>query len=213
MNTKVRVGIAIAAAVGLILALLEGQGVSQTPFRVFSIGGLIATLVFALWERFIWKWKIVRYFTGVPLIAGTWRGEMVSQYTKPDGTRVGPIPTVLYVSQTASTVTVTLFTGESQSVSERAKLIRDADGRWRLSWQYVNTPRPEVRHRSEPHRGAAEVGIGAQPGEGLLGSYFTDRPTQGEMHLVEWSPLRYSRAESALSGDDFRQVRPYVRDI
>lgn len=212
MNLKVRIAIAIAAGVGLVLAVLDGQGVTQVPFRIFSIGGLVATLVFALWERFIWKWKIVRYFTGVPLIAGTWRGEMVSQYVRPDGTKVPLIPTVLYISQTASKVTVTLFTGESKSVSDRVNLIRDSDGIWQLSWQYVNTPRPEVRDRSEPHRGAAQVDIGSQPGEGLQGSYFTDRPTRGELHLGQWSPARYSSAESALGGEGFQDARPYVKE-
>ncbi|MET8620867.1 Cap15 family cyclic dinucleotide receptor domain-containing protein [Streptomyces albidoflavus] len=212
MNSKVRVGIGIAALVGLALALLDGQGISEIPFRVFSIAGLIATLVFALWERFIWKWKLIRYFTGVPLIAGTWRGELISSYIKPDGTSVPPIPTALHISQTFSRVTVTLFTGESKSVSEHAKLIHDPDGRWRLSWQYVNTPRPGVRDRSERHRGAAEMYIGSQPGEGLEGSYFTDRQTDGEFHLTEWSSARYGSAATALAGDAFADARPYVRE-
>ncbi|WP_257034458.1 hypothetical protein [Streptomyces sp. 1222.2] len=212
MNPKVRVGIGIAALVGLVLALLAGQGISEIPFRVFSIAGLVATLVFALWERFIWKWKLIRYFTGTPLIAGTWRGELISSYIRPDGAPVPPIPTALHISQTSSKVTVTLFTGESKSVSEHAKLIHDPDGRWRLSWQYVNTPRPGVRDRSERHRGAAEVYIGSQPGEGLEGSYFTDRQTDGELHLVEWSSARYGSAATALTGDGFRDARPYVRE-
>ncbi|MEU3240615.1 hypothetical protein ACIPJG_15135 [Streptomyces halstedii] len=210
MNSKVRVGIGIAALVGLVLALLAGQGISEIPFRVFSIAGLVATLAFALWERFIWKWKLIRYFTGVPLIAGTWRGDLISSYIKPDGTSVPPIPTALHISQTSSKATVTLFTGESKSVSEHAKLIHDPDGRWRLSWQYVNTPRPGVRDRSERHRGAAEVYIGSQPGEGLEGSYFTDRQTDGELHFVEWSSARYGSAATALAGDDFNEARPYV---
>ncbi|WP_404814108.1 Cap15 family cyclic dinucleotide receptor domain-containing protein [Kitasatospora fiedleri] len=211
MNLKVRISIAIAAGVGLALAVLDGQGVTQVPFRIFSIGGLVATLVFALWERFIWKWKVVRYFTDVPLIAGTWRGETVSQYVLPDKTKLPPIPTAVYISQTASNVTVTLFTGESKSVSERAKLIKDPDGCWRLSWQYLNTPRPEVRDRSQPHRGAAEVTIGQQTGEGLQGSYFTDRPTQGSLHLSEWSPVRYGSSATALAGGEFQDAQPYAK--
>jgi len=212
MNPKVRISIGIAALVGLVLAILAGQGLSQIPFRVFSIAGMLATLVFTLWERFIWKWKAVRYFTGVPLIAGTWRGELISSYIRPDGTPVAPILTALHISQTASKVTATLFTGESESFSEHAKLIHDPDGRWRLSWQYVNTPRPGVRDRSERHRGAAEAFIGSQPGEGLEGSYFTDRRTDGELHFTEWSPVRYGSVATALAGDGFRNAQPYVRD-
>lgn len=209
-NLKVRIGIGIAALVWLALALLAGQGFSQVPLRIYSIAGTIAALVFTLWERFIWKWKAMRYFTGVPLIAGTWRGDLVSSYIHPDGTSVPPIPTVIYISQSASRWTVTLFTGESKSTSEHAKLIHDPDGRWRLIWQYVNTPRPAVRDRSERHKGAAEVYIGAQPGEGLEGSYFTDRRTDGELKFPEWSSARYGNADSALAAAGFGHPKPFV---
>jgi hypothetical protein len=211
-NIKVRIGIGIAALVWLGLALLAGQGVSQVPLRIYAIAGTIAALAFALWERFIWKWKIVRYFTGMPFISGTWRGELVSSYLRPDGSSVPPIPTAIYVSQSASKCTVTLFTGESKSISEHAKLIYDPDGRWRLSWQYVNTPRPGVRDRSERHKGAAEVYIGAQLGEGLEGAYFTDRRTDGELRFTEWSPVRYSSADSAFAADGFNHASPFVGD-
>lgn len=211
-NLKVRIGIGIAALVWLVLALLAGQGFSQVPLRIYSIAGTIAALVFALWERFIWKWKIVRYFTGVPLVAGTWRGELISSYMHPDGSNVPPIPTAIYVSQSASKCTVTLFTGESKSISEHAKLIHDPDGRWRLSWQYVNTPRPGVRDRSERHKGAGEVYIGSQPGEGLEGAYFTDRRTDGELRFTEWSAARFSSTESALAADGFNHASPFVGD-
>ncbi|MEU8587033.1 hypothetical protein AB0C59_08525 [Streptomyces sp. NPDC048664] len=211
-NVKVRIGIGIAALVWLVLALLAGQGFSQVPLRIYSIAGTIAALAFALWERFIWKWKVVRYFTGVPLVAGTWRGELVSSYVHPNGESVPPIPTAIYVSQSASKCTVTLFTGESKSISEHAKLIHDSDGRWRLSWQYVNTPRPGVRDRSVRHKGAAEAYIGFQPSEGLEGVYFTDRRTDGELRFSEWSSARYSSAESALAADGFNRTSPFVGD-
>ncbi|GAA2253393.1 hypothetical protein GCM10010232_47670 [Streptomyces amakusaensis] len=211
-NIKARIGIGIAALVWLVLALLAGQGFSQVPLRIYAIAGTTAALAFALWERYIWKWKIVRYFTGVPLISGTWRGELVSSYVHPDGSNVPPIPTAIYVSQSASKWTVTLFTGESKSISEHANLIHDPDGRWRLSWQYVNTPRPGVRDRSERHKGAAEVYIGAQLGEGLEGAYFTDRRTDGELRFAEWSPVRYSSADSAFSADGFNHTSPFVGD-
>lgn len=209
-NLKVRIGIGIAALVWLGLALLAGQGFSQLPLRVYSIAGTLAALVFALWERFIWKWKPVRYMMGVPLIAGTWRGELLSSYVRTDGTSVPPIPAVIYVSQSASKWTVTLFTGESKSISEQAKLIHDPDGRWRLTWQYVNIPRPTVRDRSERHKGAAEVYIGSQPGEGLEGAYFTDRRTDGELRFPEWSSVRYSSADSAISAGGFGDAKPFV---
>ncbi|MFD8939269.1 hypothetical protein ACFV0R_29150 [Streptomyces sp. NPDC059578] len=193
-----------------MLALVAGQGLSQTPLRIYTIAGTLTAITCTLWERFTWKWKIVRYFTGVPLIAGTWRGEIFSSHTLFDGSSLPPIRAALHVSQSASSVTATLFTGESKSVTEHAKLAKDPDGRWRLTWQYVNMPRPGVRERSERHRGACEVYVGSQPGEGLEGSYFTDRRTDGEIHFTEWSPNRYGNAESAFGSDGFIAARPYV---
>jgi hypothetical protein len=209
-NVKVRVGIGIAALVWLVLAWLAGEGLSQTPLRIYSIAGTLAALAFALWERFVWKWKIVRHFTGVPLISGTWRGELISSFKS--GVSARAISAAIYVSQSASKVTVTLFTDESESVTEHARIIHDPDGRWRLSWQYVNTPRPAIRNRSERHRGAGEVYIGSQPGEGLRGSYFTDRQTGGELRFSEWSPIRHGTATTALSASGFGVAHPYARD-
>ncbi|MEY9838611.1 hypothetical protein [Streptacidiphilus sp. EB103A] len=211
-NIRQQVSIGIAALVWLVLALLTGQNLSPTPLKIYSIAGTAATIVFLFWDRFIWRWKAVRFFTGVPLVHGTWRGELISSYIRPDGTAVAPIPTILFVSQTASNVTVTLFTGESKSVSENAKLACDPDGRWRLTWQYVNNPRPAVRGRSERHHGAAETYLGTQAGEGLEGEYFTDRKTDGELIFKEWSPKRYGNAESGLAGTDFKDAQPFARE-
>lgn len=211
MGVKTRIAIGVAALVWLALALVAGQAISSTPLKIYSIAGTIATITFLLWEKFAWRWKIIRYFTGLPLLNGTWRGQVIS-FHESHGSRIAPIPALLYISQTASRVTVTLFTSESQSVSEHAKVIPEEDGRWRLSWQYVNTPRPAVRESSQRHLGAAEVYIGSLSGEGLEGSYFTDRKTNGELAFREWSPRRYSSIDSGLSGDDFEPAAPFLRE-
>ncbi|MEU7693601.1 hypothetical protein [Microbispora hainanensis] len=208
---KTRVAIGVAACAWLVLAILEGQAISSAPLKIYSIAGTVATIIFLLWEKFIWKWRIVRRFTDTPLLSGSWRGEIISNY-KEDNSRIPPIPALLYISQTASDISVTLFTSESQSLSEYAELIAERDGRWRVIWQYANTPRPEVRRGSERHRGAAELFVGRLPGEGLRGSYFTDRNTKGELIFTEWSPRRYGGIESGFAGDDFKRVSPYPRD-
>ncbi len=209
-RTKQQVIIGIVAVVWLILALLTGKPLSPTPLKLYSIGGTAVTVCLIAYERYIWRWKWVRRLTGTPSLAGTWRGTLVSSYVRPDGTQVPPIPIALRITQTASALSITLFTDESSSISKHAQLARVSDGRWSLNWLYENTPRPTVRHRSERHCGAAELWIGGANGDELSGEYFTDRLTRGELRFAEWSPKHYGGAESALNAADFGTPNPFV---
>jgi hypothetical protein len=77
-----------------------------------------------------------------------------------------------------------MLTYESTSGSLEANLIRDQDGVHRVVYVYDNTPRAEVRHRSQIHYGATVlVAPRDTDTEGIEGHYFTDRNTSGEMRF------------------------------
>ncbi|WP_432135198.1 hypothetical protein [Streptomyces sp. bgisy154] len=209
-DIRQQVTVGIVCLVWLVLALLTDDTLSPTPLRLFSAAGTTVTILALAYERYLWRWKLVRRFTGSPLLQGTWRGEVTTSVIREDGTPVPSIPAALHVVQSASRVSVSLFTEDSVSTSTHASLLRGDDGRWCLRWQFTNQPRPVARQRSQRHRGVAEVWIGAVPGEGLCGEYFTDRRTYGEVSFVEWSPQRYGSASSALAASDFAPARPYA---
>lgn len=212
-KTQTKIIVGIAAVVWLAVALLSGsQAVPVVALKAFSIAGTVAALLLVLYDRFIWKWKVVRAFTGKPLVAGTWRGHLVSDYrSEGDSGELRRIPTAIRVKQTNSTLYVTLFTGESQSVTEQGQLIKEADDRWRMSWVYVNDPRAPVQHKSHQHRGVCDVYLSGKDGETLEGKYFTSRKTTGELALTEWSDHSYGDAASALGSTDFQANQPFVR--
>jgi SMODS-associating 2TM, beta-strand rich effector domain len=206
----VQIIVGIVAGVWLVLALLAGQTLSPMPLRLYSVSVAAVTLVFLTYDQYLWRWKFVRYFTGLPLLEGTWRGTLFSSFIR-DGQQIPPTSVVLRIKQSAFSVSITLFTAESSSVSEQARLTKESDGRWRLSWLYANTPRPSVRYRSDRHHGACYLYIGATSQDGLRGEYFTDRLTRGELKLTEWSKHKYDGAESALASQDFEKPHPFVR--
>lgn len=212
MNSKARqqITIGIVAAVWLVLALLSGGSLSPTPLKLYSVAGTVATFVWLIYDRYLWRWTPVRKMTGTPLLAGTWRGSLASSYDGPANSLAPPVPVVLRVTQTASALTVTLFTGESTSTSTQSHLTQLGDGRWGLNWLYVSTPRPGVQHRSQRHAGAAEMAIGGQAGETLTGTYFTERLTRGELSFGEWSPQKFGDAQSALNSSAFGPARPFA---
>jgi hypothetical protein len=191
---RIQIVAGVTAAVGLAISLAyRSSSAPSTALRAYAAGTSIAVFLFLVYERYVWHWPPVRRFTHKPDLNGTWMGELRSSYER-DGKPIPPIPTILRIHQTNSSQQVTLFTGESASVTEQSQMVKEPDDRWRLSWTYSNKPRASVRHRSDCHLGTAEVTFGL--GDGLVGSYYTDRLTRGELSF----PLHSKKLYSSVAG-------------
>jgi hypothetical protein len=192
---RIQVVAAITAAIGFVLPLVYGGKPSlSTALRAYSFSVSAVIVLFLIYDRFVWHWSIVRRFTKKPDLRGTWLGELRSSYVR-NGEPIEPISGILRIRQTNSIQQVTLFTGESSSVTEQSQMAKEPDDRWRLSWTYSNVPRAFVRHRSDCHLGTAEVTF--DPREGLVGSYYTDRLTRGEMAFPKRSRKLYASVTGA----------------
>ncbi|MPZ24601.1 MAG: hypothetical protein GEU28_13960 [Dehalococcoidia bacterium] len=190
MPPKSALYVAAGAVVALafVIALVRGSAPDTVSEWLAPIGPAVALASAGLWlfDRYAWRWRGLRKLTGRPLLHGTWHGTLRTDWVDPQtGQQKSQDDNVfLVIRQRFSDLTVRMLTQESTSGSLEANLIRDPDGVHRVAYLYDNTPRPEVRHRSQIHYGATVLVTPKDTeAEGIEGHYFTDRTTSGEMRF------------------------------
>jgi hypothetical protein len=170
------------------VALLTGNPPSALKLialvvTIISTG--VVAIASAVWRRF-WNWFPVIGRKLFPDLTGTWVGELVSTRKNPaTGQGVAPIPVTIWIRQGLFSTSIKLRSGESKSYSTRCLLEADHEaGRFRFWYSYDNNPRAQYRHRSARHEGVAwlELDIDTDP-ERLVGFYYTDRKTSGDIDV------------------------------
>jgi SMODS-associating 2TM, beta-strand rich effector domain len=175
----------IAAILWFAILWLSGQGVSLNGLRLFaSIPGIV--LLFAVvFDRWAWRWPVMRrYVAQLPDVRGTWKGTIVTTWRSEDGAEVEPIPAFLVVRQTFTGIWARLLSERSASETVSAKLVAAADGVMTMAAVYRNTPRMRERAKSPMHFGALLVELHHDPVQSLVGHYWTDRQTGGDMEFT-----------------------------
>ncbi len=77
-----------------------------------------------------------------------------------------------------------MYTDESDSFSNTAQINEDDEsGIFRLSYNYTNRSRANVRDRSAIHDGAAILKVITEPEKVLKGEYWTSRKTTGDISV------------------------------
>ncbi len=178
-------GLGAMVVIGFAAGIWSAAG-SPMWLRGYSAAVIVAILVFALWEYWLWRLPLMQRLPRVPRrIEGTWAGTLTSLWTDPATERRPDVKRVFLVArQTASRVTIVLLTDESTSRSSIARLSQDAMG-LSLAYMYANRPDSRVEHRSAMHNGSAFVEISGSPATRMRGRYWTDRYTRGELDLPE----------------------------
>lgn len=177
----------LIVALSLLASSLLRGSAPESPAEWLSPVGpgvAIAGLALLFFDAWLWRQPIIKDFHGRPVLHGTWHGELASDWIDDDGERVEPNPDVfLVIHQRFWRISARLLTAESRSNPLFAELQRGPDGVCELIYVYRNTPRADVRHRSEVHYGAVVLSAPRDPSHGLEGHYFTDRKTRGSLRL------------------------------
>ena len=197
-GNAVRFILYVGAIVCAILLLLQGVKLDSEWLRAVNLTvGAVVGLVW-VFDRYVWRWAVVRKIFPRRLVRGTWQGELVSDWVDPK-TRKGlsPISVYLVIDQTYSEVTASLLTSESKSRSMIATLDDPARGQCLLSAIYMNTPELLRQDESRIHRGGLVLEVAGSPPNRLEGSYWTDRGTRGQMTFDSYSHQLFEVYEDA----------------
>lgn len=162
----------------------------QDYFSVFSkvvTIDLIAVMIFMKWG---WKHKCLKgWLVLFPDLSGSWTGHIQSQWIDPKtGEKIPEIPIMLTISQSFIHISCIMRTGEMESSSYSENFLIDTDRQIkRMTYSYSSKTRISVGSKSIPHDGTVVLNIVEKPYRKLVGRYWTDRLTKGEIVLQFYS--------------------------
>lgn len=173
---------------GVILLVKDIYSTNDIVLALKQIPTAITFYVVAgfLFTRWIWRWNLLQgWLIKVPDLQGTWRGELRSDWVDPEtDNRINPIPIMIIIKQTFSSIKCTLMTNESTSYSTAADIVMMYGNEdLFLSYTYTNRPKAAIRERSQIHDGATVLKIIKKPSLALEGEYWTSRKTRGDIVL------------------------------
>jgi hypothetical protein len=174
--------VALAAGIWALALSAHGWVIPSSFFEPLSVVEAALSVGVLLFEVWLWRVPGLNTLLKHPDLRGTWKGA-VRPTKGPNSSAVinKPIEVYLVVRQTYSTLHLSLFSVESQSVSLAAKVVEEADGEYFVTWTYRSEPKLSVQDRSRIHLGGALLRLGGPPANVMSGHYWTDRDSAGEI--------------------------------
>jgi hypothetical protein len=170
---------------GILLVVISGVPVSFSWLKHLSTVTGILLLLLGAFDLWLWRLPIWQgWFVKRPILCGTWRVVLRSGWLDPPtGKNIEQIEGFAAIRQTYSSLSIRLFTSESTSELIGAEFNKSLDGTIRIAGVYRNEPKLSLRQRSPIHYGAILLDVTGKPIKRLVGHYWTDRSTSGEIEL------------------------------
>lgn len=180
--------VGISAIAWFSLAYVSGLDLSKVKdfFGLVPKVVSIDLLIIAIFVKWGWKLKMFRgWLVPFPNLNGSWLGFIYSDWRNPDtGEKSPPIPVMLTVNQSFFHISCMMHTGEMESSSYSEGFLIDPDRQIKsIAYSYTSKPRLSLSDRSITHDGTAVFKIVKKPKLKLVGRYWTERLTKGEIML------------------------------
>lgn len=170
----------------LVLTVI-GEPPSQSARSIVAYIPAVLALLTVAFDKWMWRWPIIHSMVGRPLVHGTWAATLTPNADSriPEGGDRGPISAAVIIEQSYWSTHVRLMSSQSTSESTSASLGKSNHGSQHvLTYAYVNEPKQQHRPRSNPFTGAAQFRVQGKSPTQLVGTYWTDRLTCGDMYLT-----------------------------
>jgi hypothetical protein len=189
----------VAVLAWTIVLWLSHEPIQSAWFKPLST--VITVVIYLVMAFDLWFWKLpfLHWFVKRPVIDGTWKVVIQSNWIDPTtGKPIEPITAFMAIRQTLSTLSMRLMTVESISVLVGTEIVCSPDGLYCICGVYRNEPRFEFRFRSEIHYGGLWLHI-AEDNDSttITGHYWTDRNTAGTMKLTNRNTKKFQSFAAA----------------
>jgi SMODS-associating 2TM, beta-strand rich effector domain len=207
-KARLRLAAYLVTGIWFLALLVTGVHLSGVWTRVVTSAPLIVLILFAIFDNWLWHFRWIRRVVHRPLLAGTWKGQLVSLRTSAAGTEEShTLPVLLVIRQTYLTLSITMISAESKSRSIGALLQRNTNDDFTTFYHYDNVPALEYRHESPRHAGSATLDIAGLTPTSLNGEYWTDRRSRGHFKVNKISTKRFGSWTDAVEYDRTMESR------
>ncbi|MGO4104703.1 hypothetical protein AB4Y63_12175 [Leifsonia sp. YAF41] len=166
------------------LLFLSGAELSTFASRLLASLPFISGATVLLWDAWLWKIFGLQQLTHRPSIRGLWRVTLTptAESQIPPGGNRGPIDAYFVIRQTFWSLSVRSLTKESTSDSQAFfwNLRKNTDVST-LTYIFENTPKMSQSNRSPRSLGTCLLDPTSLSPTEMVGSYFTDRYTKGDI--------------------------------
>jgi hypothetical protein len=194
--TWARITIALAALATAVVIVLTGGRLDTGLARAVATASTVVILALLAFDRWLWRWPVIRAIHSTPVLRGTWKTEVRSTYVH---RRDEAIEAYLAVAQTYSQLKIRMLFDRSQSESLSATLLPEA-GRCTLYYIFRSEKHALEPDSNPPNRGAAQLVIGKRPHAHLEGDYWMEAGTRGRVRSVGFDPMLYDTFAGAQKG-------------
>jgi len=157
----------------------------QTPvysaaWKAFSLSLGMNLLLIGLFAKLAWRWELLAQWMNRPIVHGVWKGELRSDFGSIDGNCL-VVPIFFVIRQTYLTLSIQSLTERQEGESRLEAILRSSKTDvTRLC--YVFELRKVFSGAHSLTSGAGELKLAGDQ-LSLTGTYWTNTPTHGDIHL------------------------------
>ncbi|MFI0406012.1 hypothetical protein [Actinomadura sp. 3N508] len=198
-SKRITIAVYIATGVWSVALFIAGVRLPGAGSKILGFLPLAIVALFAIYDHWLWKLKLIAPLVRRPNLNGTWRGTLTSMRPDASGSEAphAPIDIFVVIKQTFLDITVTLLSAESRSRSISSLLQSNRSGDFTVYYHYSNVPGLAVRDRSSIHSGGAKLEVDDLFPHELAGEYWTDRRSRGTFQVAWASKKHYGSFDKA----------------